>query len=1196
MPPTQPNKMDSTQNASDPRLNITVTASAGSGKTYLLVTRLVRLLLADVPPETILAITFTRKAAAEMQHRITERLHDLLTLTPEALQQALGAIGITADSNIEHKARSLYERLLRSEQPLRITTFHAFCQEILRRFPLEADVPPGFEILDSSGLLEKQALDALFSEATQAPSGQLAQALEKLMRHCGGISNTETALKQFIQHRSDWWAFTHQQQAPLTYASNSLAAQLKITPDGTEPDALFLTTLRLEQVHHFTELLAKHATKTNSTHASLLYQTLDKGEAMPLKQRIKQLCTVFLTNSGEPRKRKKSAAQSKIMGAAGEDRFLELHHNLSAALLELQDQNHRYTLYHGSVAWYQVGMRLLEHYQTLKKEQRLLDFADLEWRAYQLLNHHNSAHWIQYKLDQRINHLLVDEFQDTNPTQWRLLLPLLEELASGEQQRHRTVFLVGDSKQSIYRFRRADPKLFDTAQRWLAQHLNAETQPLDTSWRSAPAIIDFVNRLFENGSLSERLQNFHPHATHQQQLWGRVELLPLSTAEECNAHENSAPPLITTFRNPLQQPRIESGNSWQQHYYEGSTIARRIQMMLNDGTAIQETSGLRKLRPLRFNDIMILIRSRTHLSAYEAALREQGIAYISNTKSTILDTLEAQDMVALLNTLISPHNNLALAQVLRSPLFNCSDELLLLMATEVKRQQSHSWFTVLATLQQRFSSSEPDESDNPLVRAYQLITQWQQYAGTLPAHDLLDRIYHEGDLQQRYRAAFPPHLRTRVETNLIRFIELALEIDSGRYPSLPHFINRLKHLKEHAPESIDEPTTVNDDGAIRIMTIHAAKGLEATVVFVADAARSTSTKRAHQALVNWPSDALHPSHFFLCGTRNAIDRDTMALLDADDDKEAREDANLLYVALTRARQHLIISGCLPQRGTHTLPSDKECGWYGAMAQQFMDNDAIKENTGFEMSNGTLLKIDTLQCNNEPHNEKRTTTTTPSINSDANTTPTAPCQPFPSNVVNPSKITTKITSDNHSHHQLLIAPAIDDEHGIRGVVIHRILDFITGEFITTADETTRDRVTQRIVEEYGLTAGSEPLTVWLDEAYTLINTPALRALFDPTQFNSAHNEMPIHFYPQAEHKHEDNRGVSGIIDRLVITNDSVIIIDYKTHRNVNHTNAARHAELHRDQMSLYQRGVARIWPNKEIKKLVIFTHSARSHEL
>lgn len=1144
--------MNTTQHASDPQRNITVTASAGSGKTYLLITRLLRLLLADTQPGTILAITFTRKAANEILHRISQRLHSLLSLPEKELQKALHEIGIDPAQPVIARARTLYERLLRSEQPLRITTFHAFCQEILRRFPLEADVPPGFEILESGGLLEKRALDALYSEATLSPDGELAQALEILMQHCGGVTNTGTALKQFLQHRSDWWAFTADHRNPVSHATTTLAKHLKVDSDGPLPEISFFTPQRQTQLQRFAELLRMHSTKNNENHAQLLAQVLD-GTIDQCDAKIELIQTIFLTTSGEPRKRKPSNAQNKSMGSAGEEEFLLLHTTLSEALLDLQDQHNRHTLHRGCGAWYLAGNHLLGLFQRLKEEQRLLDFSDLEWRAYRLLNHHYNAHWVQYKLDQRINHLLVDEFQDTNPTQWRLLLPLLEELASGEQQRQRSVFLVGDSKQSIYRFRRADPELFGTAQQWLNRSLDAETCPLDVSWRSAPAIIDFVNRIFESGPLGERLTGFQHHNTHQQQLWGKVELLPLISIES----ETDEVEEEKAFRNPLHRPRIISASNWQQHYREGCVIAEQISAMINNGTAV-EKEGV--LQPLQLNDIIILLRNRTHLSAYEAALREQQIAYIGNTKNTILDALEAQDMVALLNTLITPNNNLALAQVLRSPLFNCSDDELMQVATEVAHepQEKRSWFAALATLQETFTE------ENPLARAYQMICAWQHDASTLPVHDLLDRVYHQGALLQCYRNAFPPHLHARVESNLTRFIELALEIDSGRYPSLPHFINRLKRLSAHAPDTIDEPATVNRDGAVRIMTIHAAKGLEAPVVFLADSARGSATSRAHQAIINWPSNQPAPSHFLLCGNKQSIDRDTQKLIDNDDHAEAREDANLLYVALTRARQHLIISGSASIK-------DKSLGWYGAIMRQLSEGEALDEQSGYKTSSGKPQLIDI-----QPH-EMRVGAAPPIPSSDYHD---APPPPLKEALLNPSSV---LHTDKHHNQPPLSTTTEEEDQSERGIVIHRIL-----ELISATEPTPRDTVKRRITEEYPSTTQTQ-LDEWFDEACALIEHLKFKALFNPTQYHYAYNEVPIHFKT-------GGCKVSGIIDRLVISDEYATIIDYKTHRNVGADNITRYAEQYRDQLALYSQGIKKLWPEKTARQLLIFTHGAMAYEL
>ena len=246
------------------------------------------------------------------------------------------------------------------------------------------------------------------------------------------------------------------------------------------------------------ELLQKHGTATNKKQP----QCSPMRSPIPSRPEagIKAITSVFLTGKLEPRKRKSSKAQRKAMGETGEDRFLQLHtlfcERLSAAHRE--HRNRELTLATNS-AWYLAGARMLAHYQRIKRERRLLDFSDLEWNAYQLLNHPDQAHWIQFKLDQRIDHLLIDEFQDTNPTQWRLIKPLLDEMAAGSE-RWRSLFVVGDAKQSIYRFRRGNPRLLGFAADWMQQHLGAGSVHLDQSWRSSPLIMDTVNELFQHDS------------------------------------------------------------------------------------------------------------------------------------------------------------------------------------------------------------------------------------------------------------------------------------------------------------------------------------------------------------------------------------------------------------------------------------------------------------------------------------------------------------------------------------------------------------------------------------------------------------------------------------------------------------------------------------------------------------------------
>lgn len=431
----------------------TVQASAGSGKTYLLISRIVRLLLTGAEAGTILAITFTRKAANEMQTRLLERLYELATCNEDTLKKILDELQLEATTETLSLSRSLYEKLLRSEAPVKTSTFHAFCQELLRRFPMEANISPGFDLLDKTTLLYDEAWDALMAEASHKKEDALATALHYLFNELG-LFNSKQALTNFLEHRSDWWAYTSDETEPVLYAKQKLQKQLNINPDSNPLEDLFNEKTSIVILNEFHVLLCKHETKKNIEHSEFIYKIIDEKISLPARYELFKDC--FLTQAGEARKRKESKAQEKSMGPDGQERFLEIHNLLSEKLITTNAQLAAIRALKTSSAWYLAGQHYLNHFQKLKQEQRTLDFNDLEWQTYLLLNRSNNALWVQYKLDQRIEHLLVDEFQDTNPTQWRLILPLLEEIAASDDERHRSVFIVGDAKQSIYRFRRAE--------------------------------------------------------------------------------------------------------------------------------------------------------------------------------------------------------------------------------------------------------------------------------------------------------------------------------------------------------------------------------------------------------------------------------------------------------------------------------------------------------------------------------------------------------------------------------------------------------------------------------------------------------------------------------------------------------------------------------------------------------------------
>jgi ATP-dependent helicase/nuclease subunit A len=499
---------------------------------------------------------------------------------------------------------------------------------------------------------------------------------------------------------------------------------------------------------------------------------------------------------------------------------------------------------------------------------------------------------MQYKLDCRYRHILLDEFQDTNPLQWQIMRSWLD--ASAGAGNRPTVFLVGDPKQAIYRFRRADARLFGMAADFLEQAFGAHRLQQNMSRRSAPQVLDAVNRVFAQ---ELAFTGFEAHEAHHAGLPGRVEVLPLVIDEP---EESAAAPVSPELRNPLREPAEEA---------EDLRVEGEAQQLAEKLAAIvgvwQITDEQGTTRPAEFRDILLLKRNRTRLEIFERALRAAGIPYVSSRQGGLLETLECGDLTALLTFLITPFADLHLAQALRSPLFGCSDDDLKRLALVPEG----SWWARLQALAVR------GQGGPALERAAGLLRGWLGLTDTLPVHDLLDRIYFEGELPQRYAAAVPEAMRGGVLANLHAFMELALNVDSGRYPSLPKFINELQQLRRARAEEAPDEGIIGDAGnAVRILTIHGAKGLEAPIVWLLDAQAGKRNDRGHRALVDWPPASTRPRQFFLYASKSERAAAWQPVFDAEAELEQREDLNLLYVAMTRARQALVVSGFQPGRG------------------------------------------------------------------------------------------------------------------------------------------------------------------------------------------------------------------------------------------------------------------------------------------
>lgn len=918
--------------ACDPGRSVVVEACAGSGKTWLLVARTLRLLLAGTEPAELLAITFTRKAAQEMRERLLHLLHDLALQPEEEVMQLLRERGIP-EAGLTHAlpvARGLYERVLGSVHSLSIDTFHSWFARLLQIAPLASGVPHGYVLTESTGELRLETYSRFMQSLDDPAKAGVREAMLALYDMVGDW-NARALIDSFVDKRAEWWA-AMQTGSPLDWLremcgeDGEFDARLALWDD----EGLCSRLMTLARV------LGQGA-KRNQDRAVAIESAMTAGASL---DGFANLFAQFYDDKGrlrgnDHRRGKLLAAVEKHFGDNGADAFEEEFALLGEALMSLQRRSYEKQVLALNEALFVAGSAYLEEYQAIKAEQRVFDFGDLEWHAYRLLTNSEHAAYLQSRLDARYKHILLDEFQDTNPLQWSIVRAWLD--AYGGDAAQPSVFVVGDPKQSIYRFRRAEPRVFGAAQELLRERGAAVLRTNQTR-RNASAIVEVLNAGFVGNPI------FSPQTTLGLD-GGMVWRLPLIVAAEEQEEETKEETAAQGFalRDPLEMPRAEEEDA--RRVDEGKAVANAILRAREELAARRRQDGSDGRMPA-WSEVMLLVKKRTYLNAYERALREAGIPFISDRRGGLLDSLEVADLIALLNFLITPGDNRALAHVLKSPVFGASDDDLIALAgygSDAPNGES-TWWT-------RLQAAAQDGAGESLRRAERLLRQWLDAAPRLPVHDLLDLILHQGELVARYACSVPALLRSQVVGNIEAFIELALNLDSGRYPSLPKFIDALRVLKTGADSDAPDEAVVDASvDAVRIMTIHSAKGLEASIVVLVDANHSEAARDDLGILCAWPQDEVAPTHFSCFAKKEERGAARDAFFEEEERLKVQEDWNLLYVALTRAKEVLIVSGVAGGRGA--LPDGTmEGSWYQRLlavpAMEIPPSQALEEEAAAE---------------------------------------------------------------------------------------------------------------------------------------------------------------------------------------------------------------------------------------------------------
>lgn len=868
--------------ACDPRRSVAVEACAGAGKTWVLVSRIVRALLdgANAPhhadgiareavrPHEILAITFTKKAAGEMRERLDEWLKKFTTADDETLRQELIMRGIASPSpELRHQLAGLYRAMLAGGRAVQIRTFHSWFGALLRSAPVAVlhrmNLPMNYELLEDDSparaLVWRRFYAAIIKDAS------LKEDFETLV-HTHGRFQIDKALHAALDKRTEFLLADAQgvvdnSVQPFDVAFPEFAGR------NVPEDSLAHGSANEALLWSAAKALGQASAPTFSAKGVELEQGLST-QNWPI------IFNALLTDKGTPRK-----FGEKIIGIA-------CIREVQDWVLRVQAASAQHAAWQHQQRMARLSRVLIAEFTQLKKERGWVDMNDVERAALVMLGDPVLAGWVQERLDARIKHLMIDEFQDTNPLQWQALSAWLS--GYGGAGAAPSVFLVGDPKQSIYRFRRAEPQVFRAAQAFVVEGLGGDLLSCDHTRRNAQAVIATVNATLGHAHQADGYDDFREHTTESLEP-GLIGCLPAITrlTKQKEKEKEKEPNHPADWRDSLTIPRELPEETLRT--LEARQAAGWIAQQLNRG-----------LLP---KNVMVLSRKRAGLLPLQEALRALHIPAQIGEKTDLIDCCEVLDLVALLDVLVSPQHDLSLARVLRSPLFGLDDASLVQLAL-LQRELNQPWFTLLQ--HERFTSESSRVSKFHGIAT--ILAKWQGWLNTLPPHDALQAIYDDGDVLARFVACAPAVQRETVLANLRALLAVALAQDGGRYVTPYGLVRALK------AGGLQAPVAVNNQ-AVRLLTIHGAKGLEAEAVLLLDTDTAPRNAESMSVLVDWPGHAIAPQKFIFLvseSTPPACAQETLRLEQA---ARQREELNALYVALTRARNTLMISAIEPHRAT-----------------------------------------------------------------------------------------------------------------------------------------------------------------------------------------------------------------------------------------------------------------------------------------
>ncbi len=1134
--------------ASNPLSSVWVSASAGTGKTKILTDRVLRLMLprtgmdADsaTAPDKILCLTFTKTAASEMADRIHEHLAKWSIMSDDDLQKNLTQLLQTpASSEVMQAARALFARVVDTPGGMKIMTIHSFCQSILKRFPLEAGLPAHFEVLDERTSLEylQQAQRQSILAANVDPESAFATAFTDLSEDVNAdqfhdLMQDLTGNRQILRDLKR----RHPEPAAL---KSALMQQAGCNIDDTEQSVL--------NAHYHPCRQTENAFK-GSLDALLTGKRNDKilGEAIQIFfekpegtriQAFEDYAGGFLTKEGDIRKTLMN--KDCIESQAG---LLDIAEREANRLYDLKQKIKSIRVAEGTYKLMLVGFEILKQYERIKAAALQLDYDDLIDYTQQLLSRPDQAAWVLYKMDQGLDHILVDEAQDTSPAQWRIVRALAEEFFSGTGARddvERTLFVVGDEKQSIFSFQGADPKEFQTMRQHFAERINLAEKTFQSvnllvSFRSTNAVLGSVDHIFSNTMIAQGVQTdlTEPvrHIAFRKGQAGHIELWPPVSGDDRIAPEPWTPPTEI----------IKADNA---DVKLADKIASTIGGWLDKGEILTSQN-----RPVRAGDIMILFRTRGSLIDHILrALKDRNIPVSGIDRMVLTDHLAVQDCLVMGEFGLLPQDDLTLATVLKTPFIGYDEDRLFRLAYGRTR-----------SLWENLREQDPD--------TYSYLNRIKRESREISPFDFLSQILTRpcpaDDISGR-RALYG-RLGVEIDDALDEILNAAMDFERLHSPTLQKFLFWIKQGKAEVKREQDS-AQINQ---VRLMTVHASKGLQAPIVFLPE----TTTVPSNKSQIMWPENE---SDLPLWAPRKA---EYDPLLNERSEKnniaQLEEYRRLLYVALTRAEDRFYVCGAAKQKNI------KDDSWYGVCRLMLQSLPEVHEQD-FEIGGDPVLNENGQIMTSLVYKTEQTAPFKDKSAPDATRTRPDPPpawlhippddEPDPPRPLSPSR-----PSEDEPAAK---SPLAADDHYryARGILIHQLLQFLP-EIKTDKRYISCQKYLAK--PAHGLSPDQQEEI--LAEIMNILENPEFFVLFGPD--SSA--EVPVTGLIENQQGH-NFYAVSGQIDRMVIKDDKILIVDYKTNRPPP-VRAKDVQPIYLKQMAAYKTVLEKIHPDKAIECLLLWT--------